>query len=210
MTITKTKLALAIVAVALVVPATAWATHVFDDVEHSRFYAEPAEWASNNNITTGVSTDPPLFAPDREVTRGETVTFLKRYDDNIVQPAVDDLQDQVDGMPTTYWAWVNSDGTLRAGSSGVSSSTSSIGEYVVTFPVDVDECSWSVAHRGVDGVLFVFDPNITSEPIFRLSTRASGIIVPVTFFTKDIRVNVQDPLSAQKNSIFQLEVTCFA
>jgi len=62
------------------------ATHVFDDVLDNRFYAVPVEWASANGITTGTS--PTTFDPDRGVTRGESVTFLKRYDDNIVQPAL--------------------------------------------------------------------------------------------------------------------------
>ena len=97
-TLSKTKLAIAVLAVALVVPATALATHVFDDVDDGRFYAEPIEWAADNGITTGVSSNPPLFAPERNVTRGENVTFLKRYDDNIVQPAVNALQDDVDDV----------------------------------------------------------------------------------------------------------------
>jgi S-layer family protein len=88
-TLTRTKLALAILTVALLVPTTALATHVFDDVPDDKFYAGPVDWAATNNITTGKS--PTSFAPDDNVTRGEAVTFLKRYDDNIVQPAFDAL-----------------------------------------------------------------------------------------------------------------------
>jgi hypothetical protein len=78
-TIKKLHLAIAVLVVALVVPATAFATHVFTDVDDARFYAEPVEWAAANGITTGTS--PTTFDPDRPVTRGESVTFLKRYHD---------------------------------------------------------------------------------------------------------------------------------
>lgn len=73
----------------VVAVTTAEATHVFDDVEDDRFYADPVEWAAANAITTGKS--PTMFAPLDAVTRGESVTFLKRYDDNITQPALADL-----------------------------------------------------------------------------------------------------------------------
>ena len=89
-TITKTKFAIALVVVAMLVPATAMATHVFDDVPDDKFYAVPVEWAFDNGITTGKS--PTTFAPDDNVTRGESVTFLKRYNDNLVEPALDALE----------------------------------------------------------------------------------------------------------------------
>ncbi len=89
-TLTKSKLAIAVLAVAMLVPATAWANHVFTDVPDDKFYAAPVEWAFDNGITTGKT--PTLFAPDDNVTRGESVTFLKRYNDNIVEPADAALQ----------------------------------------------------------------------------------------------------------------------
>lgn len=89
-TISKTRLAIGIVAVAMLVPASAMAFHVFDDVADDRFYAEPVEWAFDNDITTGKTAT--TFAPDDGVTRGESVTFLKRYNDNVVQPAIDELE----------------------------------------------------------------------------------------------------------------------
>jgi len=78
-TISKSKLAIAIVAVALFIPSTAMAFHVFDDVPDGKFYADPVEWAFDNGITTGKTAT--TFAPDDNVTRGEAVTFLKRYHD---------------------------------------------------------------------------------------------------------------------------------
>jgi hypothetical protein len=85
-TIRKLHLAIAVLAVALIAPATAFAAHVFTDVPDDAFYADPVEWAFENDITTGKS--PTSFAPLDNVTRGESVTFLKRYNDNIVEPAV--------------------------------------------------------------------------------------------------------------------------
>jgi len=87
-TIRKLHLAIAVLAVALITPATAFATHIFSDVPDVpdvAFYADPVEWAFNNEITTGKS--PTQFAPLDGVTRGESVTFLNRYDTNVVQPA---------------------------------------------------------------------------------------------------------------------------
>jgi hypothetical protein len=69
------------------------ATHTFDDVSSVKFYHGAVEWAAANSITTGTSTT--TFEPDRGVTRGESVTFLKRYDDNIVQPALATLTGDV-------------------------------------------------------------------------------------------------------------------
>jgi hypothetical protein len=92
-TLTKTKFAIGLVAMALLVPATAWATHTFSDVEDGRFYTEAVEWAFENNITTGTSDT--TFSPDDPVTRGQNVTFAKRYDDNIVQPALTEMSTTV-------------------------------------------------------------------------------------------------------------------
>lgn len=77
----------------LAVPSVAVANHVFDDVADGRFYAEPVEWAAENAITTGVT--PTEFAPEDPVTRGESVTFLKRYEDNIVAPRASATDDRV-------------------------------------------------------------------------------------------------------------------
>ena len=54
---------------------------MFSDVEDGRFYTDPVERAADNGITFGRSET--QFVPDGSVTRGESVTFLKRYHDNI-------------------------------------------------------------------------------------------------------------------------------
>ncbi|MEQ8842388.1 MAG: S-layer homology domain-containing protein [Acidimicrobiales bacterium] len=109
-TFTKTKVALAIVVAALLVPATAYATHVFDDVPDDKFYAGPVEWAFDNDITTGKS--PTSFAPEDNVTRGESVTFLKRYNDNIVEPADTALQADIDNLTAQTYTQAEVDALL--------------------------------------------------------------------------------------------------
>ena len=90
-TIEKLHLAVAVFAIVLIAPATAVATHIFDDVSDGAFYADPVEWALENEITTGSPAGSSNFKPLDPVTRGESVTFLSRYDTNIVQPALADL-----------------------------------------------------------------------------------------------------------------------
>jgi hypothetical protein len=131
-TLTRTRLALLIVAVALLVPAVAVASHVFDDVDDGRFFAGPVEWAATNGITTGTTAT--TFEPDRGVTRGESVTFLKRYHDNIVTPA----------LPERYHALVDSTGAAQPGTSpGVSITKGNPGIFDVEFPPDdIRDCAW--------------------------------------------------------------------
>lgn len=99
-TIKKLHLAVAVLAVALIAPATAFATHVFEDVEDDRFYSEPVAWASANGITTGTSLT--TFDPEDPVTRGESVTFLKRYHDNFGQTGV--ARERIDFSTTSTTA----------------------------------------------------------------------------------------------------------
>ena len=49
------KLSWALVALVIAVPTTAWATHLFSDVEDGRFYTDPVERAADNGITFGRS-----------------------------------------------------------------------------------------------------------------------------------------------------------
>ena len=65
-------------------------TQAFSDVPAGRYYSEPVAWAAENGITTGVGDG--KFAPDGAVTRGQNVTFAWRYDQYVVQPALDELR----------------------------------------------------------------------------------------------------------------------
>jgi hypothetical protein len=97
-TIRKLHLAIVVLVVALIAPATAVAFHVFNDVRDDQFYSDAVEWAFDNGITTGTSAT--TFAPNAGVTRGQNVTFAKRYDDNIVQPALAANAAEVAGLDT--------------------------------------------------------------------------------------------------------------
>lgn len=176
-TITKTKFAAALMAVVMLVPATALATHVFDDVPDGAFYAVPVEWAFDNEITTGTS--PSTFSPLDDVTRGESVTFLKRYHDNVVVDAIADANvDQVDGYDANELAradgertedavdnWDGSDvelsETITAPTNGYlvisynTTVTSDVGETAtgttqISAEVELDGSSVGVTYGGVD------------------------------------------------------------
>ena len=94
--LTKGSFAFAIALLVVAIPATALATHTFSDVPDDKFYTEAVAWAFENEITTGTSAT--TFSPDDPVTRGQNVTFAKRYHDNVAQPAIDALQDELDAL----------------------------------------------------------------------------------------------------------------
>lgn len=82
-------MAIAVVAIVAVVSSGfASATHVFTDVEDDEFFSEAVEWAAGNGMTTGSPAGSDTFKPFDPVTRGENITFAKRYDDFVVQPAL--------------------------------------------------------------------------------------------------------------------------
>ena len=73
-------------------------TQVFSDVPPDRYFSEPVTWAYENEITFGVGDG--RFAPDGAVTRGQNVTFAWRYDQNVVQPALDELRSEFSQAPS--------------------------------------------------------------------------------------------------------------
>ncbi len=99
--ITKARMAIGLIAVVLVAATAAWAAdHPFNDVPRvgdpdERFYSEPVQWAWDNGLTTGSPSGSDTFKPIDGVTRGENITFNFRYDQNVVQPALDTLTDDV-------------------------------------------------------------------------------------------------------------------
>jgi len=179
-TISKSKLAVAIVAAAMLIPSGAMAFHVFDDVPDDKFYADPVEWAFDNGITTGKT--PSTFAPDDNVTRGETVTFLKRYEDNIVAPAdlalqadiddnaddiaantaaIDDNADDIAALPEIMWAVTNADASLDRSSGGVTTSKSGTGTYFIDFPRDITDCAMT-GNASLSGSSNTEDPHMVT------------------------------------------------
>ncbi len=209
-TITKLKLAIGVLAVALLVPATAMAVHSFDDVPDTAFYHDAVAWALAEGITVGCNGGTGFCGQDT-VTRGENITFAHRYDTNVVQPkfATIDANTAALGFSTMYWAWVTSTGAIYTdtSSTGVTATRTATGEYVVTFPVDVNACSWSIAHRSVDGIFLILDPDFDDEPLFDISTRTTGFL-PATYHNEDIRDHVTDEAGVDKNTNFQLQVLC--
>ena len=141
--ITKTKLALGILAMVLVgATVVAAGDGVFTDNPSGTYYHDPVEWAYDNEITTGTSAT--TFSPMDPVTRGQNVTFAYRYDQNIVQPALEDIENDVANLPDVYFVEVASDGTKNRGSFGTFVTYNSTGSYEVEFPVDdVNDCTWS-------------------------------------------------------------------
>jgi hypothetical protein len=147
--ITKTKLALGILAMALVgATVVAASDGVFTDNPSGTYYHDPVEWAYDNGITTGTSDT--TFSPMDPVTRGQNVTFAYRYDQNIVQPALEDLEEAIANAPDVYFIEVAADGTKSRGSFLTFSERINEGSYEVQFPVDdVEDCTWSatIAHQ---------------------------------------------------------------
>ena len=94
------KVAAAIVLGILTIPVAAWAAHSFTDVPDDAFYADPVAWAVDNGLTTGcngtgggaLGTE---FCPDDPVTRGENITFSFRYGQNVLQPALGEVDEAI-------------------------------------------------------------------------------------------------------------------
>jgi len=84
---------MAILASALIVPATGFAVHTFPDVPDGQYYTEPVEWAFDNGITQGTTAT--TFEPNGPVTRAQNVTFTWRYDRYVVLPALADIETNV-------------------------------------------------------------------------------------------------------------------
>lgn len=74
-------------AVALTAAAVALAQGVgtFRDMPDNHYALDAAQWAVQNRITFGCL-DGTYFCPDRTVSRGESVTFLYRYQNNVISP----------------------------------------------------------------------------------------------------------------------------
>jgi len=93
------------VAVAVLVPSVVLATHTWPDVPDGRFYTAAVEWAQANGMTTGCDGGT-NFCPDRGVSRAENLTYAKRYDDLVVQPALAAIRQSPDRV-----VWVADDGS---------------------------------------------------------------------------------------------------
>ena len=196
--ITKFKAAVALLVVALLVPATAFATHSFSDVEDGTYYTAAVEWAADNGITTGTSAT--TFSPHDAVTRAQNVTFAYRYDQNVVQPALTEL---ADNAPEIWAIEDDKDGVKLDGSAGTFAEKVSMGEYYVGFPVaDVHDCSWigTIAHESVS--FFGLDDPGASIAL------ESGYPVGLTRDVERIFVEINDDEGSGFDSPFHVVLMC--
>ncbi len=202
-TIRKLHLAIAVVAIAVLATATtALATHVFNDVSEGAFYHDAVTWAKTNEITTGSPAGSATFKPLDPVTRGESVTFLKRYDANIVQPTLDMLASDIAALEVGLF---DSD-TVLTGASTNSPSPVDMGlKAVVTIPtghtavieigfsaesacsggVGTQWCNVAVLANGtaVDDTTFAFNNtnSVSATPKAHSMTRVTGELPPGTY-----------------------------
>ncbi len=141
--ITKLRFGALLLAVTLLVPSAAWATHVFIDVPDTSPFAADIEWASTNGITSG--RDGVHFEPGINVTRQESVAFLKRYNDNVAAPATAANTAAIAALPSVMWARVAANGTVEASSGSVTVNHAGTGFFDVTFPQNVGNCAIQTA-----------------------------------------------------------------
>jgi hypothetical protein len=84
----KTSIVTVVVAVALAVPLSVYASHQFSDVPNSNQFHNAIDWMKDNNITVGCN--PPAntrYCPNDSVTRGQMAAFMKRLAENQVVDA---------------------------------------------------------------------------------------------------------------------------
>ena len=87
------KLAAAVVGLVGLGATAGFASNTFTDVPAGRFYSDAVDWAFNNGVTVGTSAT--TFSPEDPATRAQSVTLLHRYDQNVVQPALDDISSAI-------------------------------------------------------------------------------------------------------------------
>ncbi len=57
----------------------------FRDIPDNHYARDSVQWAVQNGITVGCR-DGTYFCPERTVNRAESVTFLHRYNNNVIGP----------------------------------------------------------------------------------------------------------------------------
>ena len=141
MNITKSKLALSVLVVSLLVPAVALASHVFDDVPDGKFYSEPVQWAFDNGVTTGTSAT--TFSPDDPVTRGQNVTFMYRHQKQVIDPLLDDIRTNINTAQTTAAGAQTDADTAQTTADGAQTDADVLGERVDALGRSVPLLQWS-------------------------------------------------------------------
>jgi hypothetical protein len=96
----RTSIVTVLVAVALAVPLSVFASHQFTDVPSSNQFHNSIDWMKDNGITVGCN--PPAntrYCPNDNVTRGQMAAFMKRLAENQVVDA-----GLLDSLPATAYA----------------------------------------------------------------------------------------------------------
>ncbi|MBT5850514.1 MAG: hypothetical protein HOH36_08780, partial [Acidimicrobiaceae bacterium] len=158
MKITKSKLALSVLVVSLLVPAVALASHVFDDVPDGKFYSEPVQWAFDNGVTTGTSAT--TFSPDDPVTRGQNVTFMYRHQKQVIDPLLDDIRTNINTAQTTAAAAQTDADTAQTTTDANAGELAGLGDRVDALGRSVPLLQWSnwaTSDVGNDPVGVAFD-----------------------------------------------------
>jgi len=195
-------------ALAVAVPTVAMAAHPFTDVPDGEWYSEAVDWAYNNGITTGKT--PTTFDGWATTNRYEVVTFLDRYDDNVVGPALDEIESNVDDIESNvatvsqdlanatrvYFARVADDGTVeKTSSAALTVAKGGTGYYDVTLPENADNCAVQVTgYANGPGLTFagLVQPTYLA---YEASTDPGNRVV-----------QVQVGFNADENDGFELEV----
>ena len=92
------RLVVAVVGLVGLGASVAFASNTFTDVDEGRYYTDAVQWAADNGVTTGTSAT--TFSPENAVTRAQNVTFAYRYDQNVVQPALDNIAADIAALET--------------------------------------------------------------------------------------------------------------
>ena len=97
------RLAVGVAAAAVALTATAVALAqgigTFRDVPDNHYARDAVQWAVQNGITVGCR-DGTYFCPERTVNRAESVTFLHRYQNNVIS-GLENRVRALEGRPTT-------------------------------------------------------------------------------------------------------------
>lgn len=212
----------AMLLVAVVSSGVALATDSFSDVPDGQFYTEAVAWAKANGMTTGSPAGSDTFKPLDGVTRGENITFAKRYDDFVVQPALDDryTKAEVDAAiaaaaPDVYHAVVNGDGTTRTGtSSGVTVTKPGTGFYEVEFPPDdIHECVYHATlvnelTTSSGAPLFITTGPARPDGQVTVAEDWDSIIIFETRDTDSLEVQTDNSTGVATDKPFHLTVHC--
>jgi hypothetical protein len=137
-------LVLAVIVITTLVTATGvFASHQYPDVPDSNPFHSDIDWATDNGLVEGFADGG--YHPTAPVSRQAMAAFLHRTYDLASPDKLDrSFHVFVVCAASTRWAVVGSNGTFSRGSAGTTASRLTTGTYVVSFDINVSNCSWQV------------------------------------------------------------------